>query len=283
MMRKSVLLAALLPLLFACRAAALDKQALADHLRESYNFPATVNIELTDPKDSEIPGFQILAMSMSRGSQSQTQELYLSKDGRYYILGGFKDLSVHPDQERIKKMDISGAPSRGDKKAPVIVVEYTDFQCPFCKKGYDIMQDRIMKEFEGKVRWVYKSFPLTRIHPWAEPAAVGVECAKLQGEDKFWRLHDLIFDAQKEIRMANLDEKLEGFAGESKLDMEKFNACYDARKTKSMVDRDMAEAQELGITGAPAFLVNGHLVSGADYQGLKQTIEEALQGKHGKI
>ncbi|MBI5597174.1 MAG: thioredoxin domain-containing protein, partial [Elusimicrobia bacterium] len=213
---------------------------------------------------------------------SWSETLWVSDDGKHYLLGGFKDLSVHPDQERLAKMDLSGSPARGPKDAKVTVVQYTDFQCPFCSKGYELMRDGIMKEFAGKVRWVYKSLPLTSIHPWAEPAALAAECAKLQGTDMFWTLHDKLFENQREVTLENLDEKAAGYLKGAKADLKKFEACTEAKKTMAAVARDSAEADALGISGTPAFVVNGHFVSGADYGTIKRVVEESLKGKHGK-
>ena len=89
----------------------------------------------------------------------------------------------------------------------MVVVEYTDYECFFCEKGYRIMKN-VMEEFPGKVRWLYKSLPLNSIHPWAQRAAVASECAGLQGQDKLWLLHDAFFEAQSAIKRNNIDRWL---------------------------------------------------------------------------
>jgi protein-disulfide isomerase len=280
-LRKSLLC---LVLLAGARAAwALDKNALLDHLRESYRIPPGLEVTIGEPKPSEVQGFDAADVTLSRGGMSQVEKVYISKDGRHYILGGFKDLKLHPDQDRLQRMDLKDAASRGPEKAPVQIVQYTDFQCPYCQKGYEIMRDKVMKEYPKQVRWYYKSMPLTNIHPWAEPAAVAVECAKQQGLPKFWVMHDQLFDKQREINLSNLDQKLQDVAGMAKLDTKPFMACYDEKKTLAAVQRDAKEAESIGITGTPAFVINGHLIGGADYDAIKQVIEEALKGKHGKL
>lgn len=262
---------------------AMDKRALLEHLRESYNFPSGVQAILGEPVPSEIEGFDVMSLRLSMGGAAgQDQKLYVSKDGRFYLLGAFKDLSKHPDQERLKKVDLSKAPARGKRNAPVVLVEYTDFQCPYCQRGYEIVRHQIMKDFSDKVRWLYKALPLRSIHPWAEPAAVAVACAHQQGEDKFWVLHDALFEKQREISQRNFDDKLKEFIKAAKIDEKRFQACYENKATQDVVSKDLAEAGQLDINGTPAFLVNGHLVSGADYDGLKRVIQEALQGEHGK-
>lgn len=273
-------------LLLSCslNAFALDRKALAEHIRESYQLPSRVDIAIGDPAPSDLQGFDKVPVTMKAGPNEQKETLYLSKDGRYYTLSPFRDLKVSPDQERIAKMDIKSSAVRGKASAPVVVVEYTDFQCPFCQKGYQIMRDEVMKAYPNKVRWVYKSLPLNAIHPWAESAAVAAECALLQGQDKFWKFHDLVFDKQREIPNGpSADAKLLELAKKSGLSEKDFSACHDGKKTLPAVQRDMKEAEALGISGTPAFLINGHLVPGADADLLKSVIEEALKGRHGRV
>lgn len=266
----------------ALPASALDHAALAEHIRETYNVPGAVEITVAAPVEAGVPGFKKAAITFKRGESSQQDTVWVSDNGKHYLLGGFKDLTSNPDQERLAKLDLSASPSRGPKKAPVTVVQYTDFECPFCQKGYEIMQEKILKEYPGKVRWVYKSLPLNSIHPMAEPAAMGAECAKLQGEDKFWKVHDALFAAQRELRPDTLADKLAEYVKAAGGDVKAFEACYEAKKTLPAVNKDAAEAESLGISGTPAFLVNGHLVSGADYATIKRLVDEALQGRHGK-
>jgi protein-disulfide isomerase len=260
----------------AVDAKGFDEGKLIEHIHATYQIPPTVGISLGSPKSSDIPGFKSVELTMRFGGQSKTDTLYISDNGRHYIMGGFKDLSIHPYKERMKKIDVESSAYRGPKDAPVQVVEYTDFQCPFCHRGYKIMADQIMQEYRGKVRWVYKSLPLKSIHPWAEPAAIAVECAKGQSMDKFWAMHDTLFDEQRQITNGNYEEKFQKIAKASKLNMKKFDACYDAKKTLGQVSKDMAEATAVGISGTPAFVVNGRLIPGADAGTIKRSVEEAL-------
>lgn len=265
---------------FLALAAVVDKNTLLEHVRESYNIPAAMILNLGDLKKSEVPGFDVANMTIEHGEMEQTEKLYVSQDGRFYQLGGFKDVNVHPDKERLAKINLKQSAVRGSKKAPVAVVEYTDFQCPFCDRGYRMMQ-RVMKEYGDKVRWVYKSLPLNSIHPWAEPAAVAAECAGKQGDDKLWKLHDAFFEKQREINAGNIEDRSKQFAREAGVNIEAFDKCVAGQETLAKVKSDLAEAESLGINGTPAFIVNGHLVGGADYDLLKRIIDESLKGKHG--
>jgi len=293
MNRKLSLISMLFPFLLACGAvknsdagsglAKFDEDKMAAHLRESYDIPAFVKMDFTEPKKSVVKGMTTYTVLLEvPGSGVQKQVLQVSGDGRYYFLGNFKDLDFDAIADRRSKLKLKNAVSRGPKDAPIEVVEFTDFQCPYCQRGYKIMTEAIMKDYEGKVRWYFKSLPLVQIHPWAKPAHMAAECARLQSDEKFWTLHDKVFDAQRAINMSNYEEKMEEIAKDSKIDMGPFQKCVDGKKTLKKVDADMAEADELGFRSAPLFIVNGRLVKGADYNGLKTIIDAELEKIDGK-
>ncbi|MBI3300363.1 MAG: DsbA family protein [Elusimicrobia bacterium] len=268
----------------AAPAYAFDKDAMAEHMRETYNIPAIIDIAFSTPAAAGVPGFKQAQVTFTHGQNVSQENLWVSDDGRHYLMGAFKDLKVQPDNDRLAKMDLANSASRGPKDAPVVIVQYTDFQCPFCQRGFELMREQVMKEYAGKVRWIYKALPLTSIHPWAEPAAVAVECAKLQGQDKFWAMHDRLFESQREISLANVDEKASLFMKEAKGDVKKFETCFESKKTLPNVNKDALEAEAMGINGTPAFIVNGHQAAGgANYPEIKRLIEESLKGRHGKV
>jgi protein-disulfide isomerase len=156
-----------------------------------------------------------------------------------------------------------------------VIVEYSDFQCPFCKRGKDMLPD-ILKEFNGKVKIAYKQMPL-RNHNWAMPAAIAATCAYQEGGDnKFWAYHDKLFDNQKDITLENSKEKFTQYAKETGLDTKKFNTCLGSKEVQAKVESQMKEASEIGVQSTPTFVVNGMLVPGANPEGLKSAIEIQL-------
>ena len=134
-----------------------------------------------------------------------------------------------------------------------------------------------MKEYDGKVRLVYKNFPLG-FHKWAEPAGIAGECAFDQDPDAFWKLYTYYFDNQQQITPENVKAKSEEALKGTKVDMAKWTDCYDNKKTLERVKADMAEGQSVGVTGTPAFLINGRKISGAQpFQNFKAIIDDELQ------
>lgn len=145
---------------------------------------------------------------------------------------------------------------RGDKNAEITMIEYSDFQCPFCKRHNPTM-DQILSEYEGKVRLVYRHFPLNSIHPNAQKAAEASECAGEQG--KFWEMHDKMFENQSAIAVTNL----KSYAGDLGLNQSQFDSCLDDGKYAGKVNKQAAEAQASGISGTPGTWVGDQLVKGA--------------------
>jgi protein-disulfide isomerase len=165
---------------------------------------------------------------------------------------------VHLQPPPVVRVEVSiqGAPVRGAADAPITVVEFSDFECPFCKQAQPTLK-QLLERYPGKVRLAYRDFPLDSIHPKARVAAEAARCAHDQG--KFWEYHDVIFAQSPQLA----NEDLRRYAGEVGLDVAKFDSCLSAGTHKAAVQRDLDEGSRLGITGTPAFFVNGRALSGA--------------------
>ncbi len=160
-------------------------------------------------------------------------------------------------------------PPKGNAKASVTIVEFSDFQCPFCKRAEGTI-DQVMKEYKGKVKLYFRDFPLS-FHPNARPAAIAARCAGEQ--DKFWQYHEKLFDKQ------DLGEaQYKKYATELKLDMGKFNACLSSPKNAAAVDKDVEDGSAAGVSGTPAFFINGIMLSGAvPFAEFKEIIDDEIR------
>lgn len=155
------------------------------------------------------------------------------------------------------RIDVAAdGPGIGPENAPVTIIEFSDYQCPFCKRAEPTLQ-QVVARYPDKVRIVYRHFPLDSIHPLARPAAEAAACAGDQ--DKFWEFHALIWEATPELG----PEKLTEMAAALALDAEAFGACVDERRFQGQVEKDLSDGQAAGVNGTPAFFVNGIPLSGA--------------------
>lgn len=168
---------------------------------------------------------------------------------------------------------VDNDPVLGDKNAPLTIVEFSDFQCPYCARFRSETFEQIKKQYidKGKVKFVYRDFPLSSIHPLAQKSAEASECANEQG--KFWEYHDKIFLNQASLSANNLKQ----WATDLKLDTNKFNNCLDSGKYTSEVSDDLKDATAAGGQGTPYFIVGEIPVSGAQpFAAFQQAIESQL-------
>jgi protein-disulfide isomerase len=161
----------------------------------------------------------------------------------------------------------------GNVNAKVTVVEFSDFQCPFCGKFYKDTFNQIKTQYidTGKVRWVHRDFPLSTIHPFAEKAAEAAECAHDQG--KYFEYADKLYTNQENLAIENLKQ----YAKDLGLDTATFNTCLDTGAKAQEVQNDMNEGISYGVEGTPAFFINGELISGArPFSNFRDVIEKKL-------
>jgi protein-disulfide isomerase len=175
-------------------------------------------------------------------------------------------ISLDPPREEVAD---AGRPSVGPADAPVQIIEFSDFQCPFCQQSVATIQ-MVLKEYGDQVRLVYRHFPLPN-HPQAWPAAEASLCAADQ--DRFWPFHDRLFANQDKLSV----DALKQHAAELGFDAAAFAACVDSRRHQAAVQADMEAAQALGVTGTPAFFINGRPLGGAQpFPRFKEIIDEEL-------
>jgi len=167
---------------------------------------------------------------------------------------------------------------RGNKDAPITLVEYSDFECPFCSRGFNTVME-LMEKYKGKIRFAYKHLPLS-FHPQAMPAAQYYEAIRLQDADKAWQFHDRIYKDQRKLQ--NGEGFLKALAKELKVDMKKLESDVKSDVVQKRIDADMAEAAKYGFQGTPGFILNGVPVKGAYPTAHFDGLIEELK-KRGKI
>jgi protein-disulfide isomerase len=163
----------------------------------------------------------------------------------------------------------ANGPSKGSKSAPIEIIEFSDFQCPFCQRADPTVQ-QVLSTYGDRIRFVYRHYPLPN-HPSARPAAEAAACANEQG--KFWQYHDRLFANPSKLA----DGDLKQHAAELGLNAAQFNSCVDSRKFRPQVDADLKAGEEAGVSGTPAFFINGRMISGAQpFDVFKKVIDEEL-------
>jgi protein-disulfide isomerase len=178
-------------------------------------------------------------------------------------------MMLEPPRHQVATAD---SPSQGPANAPIELIEFSDFQCPFCLRANPTVK-QVLSTYGNKIRFVYRNYPLPS-HPNARPAAEAAQCANDQGQ--FWAYHDRLFADPTKLS----DADLKASAAALGMDAAKFNACFDSHKYKTRIDTDLQAGNEAGVNGTPAFFVNGRLLSGAQpFEEFKRVIDEELAAK----
>jgi len=170
------------------------------------------------------------------------------------------------------QVGVGATPAKGNAKAPVTIIEFSDYECPFCKKVEPTVREVLKVYGPDKVRFAYRNFPLP-FHQSVCPVVVVAGCAAEQG--KFWEYHEKLMDA------TDLSpENMKKLAGEVGVDQKKFDECVAADKFKDAIDKDLAAGEEAGVNGTPAFFINGRLLDGAQpFEKFQEIIDEELEAK----
>ncbi|UCD84950.1 MAG: DsbA family protein, partial [Deltaproteobacteria bacterium] len=252
---------------------------LLGDLRTAFGLPS--DSKVLGVTDLEVGMVSKVSLETPRGSRTRTIDVYVSEDEQFILIGNvfsqeqLKELIERRKVTSAEKIDpaqipIAGRPAKGPADAPITIVEFSEFQCPYCGRAANTVNNQVLKEYGDKVKLVFKHFPLS-FHKWAEPAAVASECAFQQNNDAFWYFFDKLFGNQRSINEGNVKEKCLQWAKEANLDVAKFTSCYDNKETLDRVKQDMQEGQGIGISGVPAFFVNGKKLSGAQpYEKFKE-------------
>jgi protein-disulfide isomerase len=255
-----------------------DKVALEAYVRHLLAVIPEVQVKIEDPKPSPVSTLEQVDVHFIYGERTQDETFYVSKDGHKIIRGYIYDLSQNPFKEDLDKLKTSLSPSFGAAGAPVVLVIFSDFQCPNCKEEAKTLRQNLPVAYPKDVRVYFKDFPLEQIHPWAKPAAIAGQCIFRENPAAFWQYHDWIYEHQSEITPDNLKAKVLEFAQTAKdLDGMQLGRCIDSKATEADVNASIAQGKALKIDATPTMFVNGRrLIGNYPWQNLQQIINGEL-------
>jgi protein-disulfide isomerase len=239
-------------------------------VRAHYSLPPDVKVILGPLRSSEFANYDALTVTFASPNKKQDFEFLLSRDHKMLVRMTKLDLTSDPFAAVMKKIDVSGRPTRGNKDAKVTVVNYDDFECPFCSRMHQTLFPGLFKEYGDRVLFIYKDYPLEEIHPWAVHAAVNANCLAAQNSDAYWDYADYLHATQHAIssekgrdgQNAELDKLATLQAQKHNLDVAKLQACVKAQDEKT-VRASMHEGETVGVDATPTMFVNGQKLDGA--------------------
>jgi len=227
-----------------------------------------VDSKVPDPADAEIEGYYLAVKNQINQPLQQIKpqlqkaiKLLKVQQARQDYADSLRGKTEIAVMLRPPRTEVNFDPTRvlGDPKAPVTIVSFSDFQCPYCKNAADTMRLLVAK-YNGKVKVAFRDFPMRTIHPRAEAAAEAARCAGDQG--KFWEFHDALFANQSKLDETSLTATAQKLGLDDKL----FQSCLSSAKSKAQVEQDVLDGTRAGVTGTPGFFINGAFVNGSQPQ-----------------
>jgi protein-disulfide isomerase len=258
---------------------AFDKPTLEGYVRHLFVWGPQIKVQIDNPKPSPVPGFEEVGVHASAGNATADETLYVSKDGQKILRGNFFDVGQNPFKPQLDKLHTDLQPSFGTPGAPVVIVLFSDFECPYCKEEAKALRTNLVATYPKEVRLYFKELPLTQIHPWALPAAIAGRCIFKQNPAAFWDYHDWIYEAQSDVTADNLKSKILEFVKGKEIDPVQLERCMDTKGTQPEIDKSIAEAKALGVAATPTVFVNGRQLVGqaATWANLRQVIDFEIE------
>jgi protein-disulfide isomerase len=241
------------------------------HLRDD----VTITLGQRKPKPGD---YDELPVTLSKGEFKKEEVYYISHDG-------VKLAQIIPVPDPMTDINLAGRPVRGNANAKVTVVVYDDFQCPYCRMYYQTLFGDVFKDYQDRVKVVFKDYPLFSIHPWAGRAAIDSECLAAQSGAAYWDFSDYVHNNQGTInssgnlaaQQAAVDKLTTTYGEKHKVDVAKLQACVQ-KQDKTQLDASVQEGEALGIDGTPLIFVNGDKRDGAiDAGEMRRMLDVALR------
>ena len=250
-------------------------------MKQMFGYDPSVSWKIVSIRPTEAQGISEIMVVLSNSQGQQNNRLYVTADGKHALVGDIIPFGARPfDAAREELAQKADGPSRGPADAPVTMVEFSDLQCPHCKKAQPTV-DKLLSE-EKNARLVFQNFPLPS-HDWAAKAAAYADCVGRSSNPAFWKFIQSVYDAQADISAANSDEKLTALADQAGAKGAEMTACAAKPETVGRVQRSLALGAALEVTGTPTLFINGRKISnvgGLPYEVLKGLTEFAA--KEGK-
>jgi protein-disulfide isomerase len=248
-------------------------------LRATFGYDPQLTWKIVSIKPSEAEGLAEVNVLISGPQGQGEQKFFVSQDGKHAVVGEIIPFGAHPFEEarRILQSKANG-PARGPATAPVLIVEFSDLQCPHCKEANPTIE-RLLKE-DPDVRFVSQNFPLPS-HNWAMKAAEYAECVARASNDAYWKFVDSVFAAQNDITADNADQKLTDLADKTGVKGSDIASCAAQPDTQSRVQASIDLGKSVGVNSTPTLFINGRAVGvGANnYDSLKQVVDFAAKEK----
>ncbi len=260
------------------------QQRIEHQVRAQYDLPPDVVISVGSAQPSDVAGFKSVTLTLNGHGKEQKLDFLLSNDDKTLARMTKMDLTHDVYADRAEKMDLQGRPVRGNPDAKVTIVNYDDYECPFCSRLHATLTQEILPQYGDKIKIVYKDYPLP-MHPWARHAANDANCLAKESPAGFWEFADYVHSNQRQINgdrdvnksMAELDRITLDLGKKNGANVDSLQACIKKQPDASL-KASMDEAETMGVQATPTMFINGQKLEGAvDAEDVKTVLNEQLK------
>jgi len=259
-------------------------RVVEQHVRATYSVPSDVKVNVGPLRSSDFPNYDALTITFDNAGKKQDYEFLLAKDRKKLLRMTSIDLTKDPYAELMKKIDVTGRPTRGAKDAKVVAINYDDFECPFCARMHSTLMTEILPQYGDKIKIIYKDYPLS-MHPWAKRAANNANCLAKESGQGYWEFADYVHANQRSISgnqkdvqnsFNELDHLTLDIGKKNGADTNRLQACIKAQPDAAM-KASMAEGDTIGVNATPTVFVNGERLEGAvDIEEVRAALNQRL-------
>jgi protein-disulfide isomerase len=246
-------------------------------MKHMFGYNPSLTWKIVDISPTEAPGVARVVITV--GEQGQSQAFYVLPGGQFAMVGEMIPFGADPfGPAREKLMAQAHGPTKGPQSAPVLLVEFSDLQCPHCKQSQPII-DKLLAE-SPNAKLIFQPFPIASLHPWATKAAEFADCVSQQNPDAFWKFINSVYDAQAEIKEPEAEQRLTALATAAGVDGAKAATCAAQGNTYIKVQKSIDLGKEVGVSGTPTLFINGRKVqniSSTPFDQLKAMVQYEAQ------
>lgn len=242
---------------------AVRDQAVKVFLQKKFRIPSVEEIKLGPLERTGIKDLygRTVTVTNEKG-QTASVVMFTNPDETKAIIGQFMDLNSDPwGRTDLRMIHLEDRPTLGPADAPITIVEFADFECPFCAHAFGEIETLANTTYKGKIKIIFKNYPLN-VHPWAKTAAIGAECARLQNPEAFWDFARYYYANQGSITPKNVQQKIDAEAAKLSLDDTVLKACMAGNQAAQRIAQDQADANAVKVSSTPTFFINGIPVVG---------------------
>lgn len=255
------------------------KQRIREFVARTVTLAPLKDIQIVEFSAPDNGGLRKVVVSFLNNEEAVSKTFYVTRDNNEILEGTLQTLTPDPWKDIRAKLEpmIQRGPANGPAGAAVSVVEFSDFECPFCRR-LNVTLEQLNKQHPSQIRWIFLDYPLVDIHPWARAAAIAGDCVAEQSQDKFWLFEPMIYEHQQGIKPETASEQLRSYALAAGAAPDKYNACVQSPEAANRVNTSIAQGKSLGVSGTPTLFVNGRrVVGGVSLDALEAAITNELE------